>query len=81
MTPRGAAGSSGGQSDFLRDRIPTMDCGPLADRMRPRTIDEFVGQEQVLGAGKPLRQALERGQLHSLTSGARQARARPRSHG
>ena len=39
---------------------------PLADRMRPRTLDEFVGQEQVLGAGKPLRQALERGQLHSL---------------
>jgi len=34
--------------------------------MRPRTLDEFVGQEQVLGAGKPLRQALERGQLHSL---------------
>jgi len=39
---------------------------PLADRMRPRTLDEFVGQEQVLGTGKPLRQALERGQLHSL---------------
>ena len=34
--------------------------------MRPRTLDEFVGQEQVLGAGKPLRQALEKGQLHSL---------------
>src|SRR5678810_1425761 len=39
---------------------------PLADRMRPRTLDEFVGQEQLLGPGKPLRQALERGQLHSL---------------
>jgi putative ATPase len=34
--------------------------------MRPRTLDEFVGQEQVLGAGKPLGQALEKGQLHSL---------------
>ncbi|MES1263979.1 MAG: AAA family ATPase, partial [Peristeroidobacter soli] len=34
--------------------------------MRPRALDEFIGQEQVLGAGKPLRQALEKGQLHSL---------------
>jgi putative ATPase len=39
---------------------------PLADRMRPRSLEEFIGQEQVLGAGKPLRQALEKGQLHSL---------------
>ena len=28
---------------------------PLADRMRPRTLDEFVGQEHILAAGKPLR--------------------------
>ena len=28
---------------------------PLADRMRPRTLDEFVGQEQLVGPGKPLR--------------------------
>lgn len=39
---------------------------PLADRMRPRSLAEFVGQVQVLGAGKPLRAALESGQLHSL---------------
>jgi putative ATPase len=39
---------------------------PLADRMRPRTLDEFIGQPQVLGPGKPLRQAIESGQLHSL---------------
>jgi putative ATPase len=39
---------------------------PLADRMRPRSLDEFVGQSQVLGPGKPLRQAIEGGQLHSL---------------
>ena len=39
---------------------------PLADRMRPRSIDEFIGQPQVLGPGKPLRQALQGGQLHSL---------------
>ena len=45
MTPRGAAGSSGGQSDFLRDPDPDDGLRPLADRMRPRTLDEFVGQE------------------------------------
>src|SRR5882757_4733515 len=39
---------------------------PLADRMRPRSIDEVVGQAQVVGPGKPLRAALEGGQLHSL---------------
>lgn len=39
---------------------------PLADRMRPRSLEEFVGQPQVLSAGKPLRQAIEGGQLHSL---------------
>jgi putative ATPase len=67
MTSRGgAAGFTGGQSDFLRDPNPDDTLRPLADRMRPRTLDEFVGQVQVLGAGKPLRQALEKGQLHSL---------------
>jgi putative ATPase len=33
---------------------------PLADRMRPRTLDEFVGQEQLVGLGKPLRVQIER---------------------
>jgi putative ATPase len=33
---------------------------PLADRMRPRTLDEFVGQEYLLAAGKPLRLQIER---------------------
>ncbi|HWF99947.1 MAG TPA: replication-associated recombination protein A [Steroidobacteraceae bacterium] len=39
---------------------------PLADRMRPRTLDEVVGQRHVIAAGKPLRRAIESGQLHSL---------------
>ena len=39
---------------------------PLADRMRPRSLDEFVGQVQVIAQGKPLRAAIESGQLHSL---------------
>jgi len=39
---------------------------PLADRMRPRTLDEFVGQDHLLGAGKVLRQAIESDHLPSM---------------
>ena len=39
---------------------------PLADRMRPRTLDEFVGQEHILGTGKPLRLQIERDDPGSL---------------
>ncbi|HXR91603.1 MAG TPA: replication-associated recombination protein A, partial [Steroidobacteraceae bacterium] len=39
---------------------------PLADRMRPRSLDEFIGQRHLLAPGKPLRQAIEAGQLHSM---------------
>jgi putative ATPase len=39
---------------------------PLADRMRPRSLDEFIGQRHVLAPGKPLRQAIESGQMHSM---------------
>jgi putative ATPase len=39
---------------------------PLAARMRPRTLDEFVGQSRILGPGKPLRESIERGTIGSL---------------
>ncbi len=39
---------------------------PLADRLRPRSLDEFVGQSHLLGAGAPLRRALESGRPHSM---------------
>ncbi len=39
---------------------------PLADRLRPRSLDEYVGQEHLLGAGAPLRRALESGRPHSM---------------
>ena len=39
---------------------------PLAARLRPKTLDDFAGQEHMLGPGKPLREAIERGQLHSM---------------
>jgi putative ATPase len=39
---------------------------PLADRMRPETLDEFIGQEDLLGPGKPLRTQIERDELGSI---------------
>jgi putative ATPase len=39
---------------------------PLPERMRPRTLDEIVGQAHLLGPGRPLRQAIDAGALHSL---------------
>jgi len=39
---------------------------PLAERMRPRTLDDFVGQEMLLGPGRPLRQAIEQDRIQSL---------------
>ncbi|NNL62512.1 MAG: replication-associated recombination protein A [Woeseiaceae bacterium] len=39
---------------------------PLADRMRPRTLAEFAGQEHLLGQGKPLWRAIEQGRAHSM---------------
>jgi putative ATPase len=39
---------------------------PLADRMRPRTLDEFVGQEHLIGPGKPLRTQIDRDDAGSL---------------
>ena len=39
---------------------------PLAERLRPRTLDEVIGQQHLLGPGKPLRVAFESGRLHSM---------------
>lgn len=39
---------------------------PLAERMRPESLEEFVGQEHILGPGKPLRVQIERDQLSSI---------------
>ena len=39
---------------------------PLAERLRPKTIDEVIGQQHLLGRGKPLRLAFESGQPHSM---------------
>jgi putative ATPase len=42
------------------------DTTPLAERMRPRTLDEFVGQDHIMAPGRPLREAIERGVMRSL---------------
>lgn len=39
---------------------------PLADRMRPHTLEHYLGQDHILGEGKPLRRALDAGRLHSM---------------
>src|ERR1700675_3997026 len=39
---------------------------PLAERMRPRTLDEFTGQEALLGPGKPLRIQIEHDEIGSM---------------
>ena len=46
---------------------PTADTAtPLAERLRPRSIDEVIGQRHLLGPGRPLRVAFESGRLHSM---------------
>ncbi len=39
---------------------------PLAERMRPQSIDQIVGQQHLLGEGRPLRRAIDSGHLHSM---------------
>ncbi len=50
----------------LFSREPDSGMRPLADRVRPRTLDEFVGQTHIIGSGKPLRRAIEEDRLHSM---------------
>ncbi len=47
------------------DEAPRPDA-PLADRIRPRTLEEILGQDEVLGTGKPLRRAIESDYLRSM---------------
>jgi len=45
---------------------PDASGAPLAERLRPKTLDEVIGQQHLLGPGKPLRAAFESGRLHSM---------------
>ncbi|MDH4317695.1 MAG: AAA family ATPase [Desulfobulbaceae bacterium] len=51
--------------DFSRQKFLSQN-GPLADRMRPRCLDDFVGQERIVGPGRLLRRAIRADQLSSL---------------
>ena len=59
---RGPRGRSGTPSLFAAAAPPQ----PLAARMRPRTLEEFVGQTHLLGRGMPLRESIERGNVTSM---------------
>jgi len=50
---------------FANDAADVAD-RPLADRMRPQSLDEFSGQSHLLVQGKPLRRAIEQGRAHSM---------------
>ncbi|MCA2965512.1 MAG: AAA family ATPase, partial [Acidobacteriaceae bacterium] len=50
----------------LFDAPPPDATRPLAERLRPQSLDDYIGQEHILGPGKPLRRAIESDQLGSL---------------
>jgi len=52
--------------DLFDAQIKNKSHAPLADRMRPQTIDEIVGQDHILGTGKVLRTLIEKDQLRSI---------------
>ncbi len=53
-------------SDLFDDSLVSERSQPLADRMRPENLDQYKGQAHILGEGKPLRQAILSGHLHSM---------------
>jgi putative ATPase len=62
----GEAPPSGPEDPRRRSSDPPASGTPLAERMRPQTLDEVVGQEHILAPGMPLREAIERDLLQSL---------------
>ena len=52
------------EPDTSSDRVDGS--APLAERMRPRTLEEFVGQDALIGPGRPLRRAIEEDRLQSI---------------
>jgi len=51
---------------FEQGRDDVLEGTPLADRMRPRSLDEFEGQGDIVGPGQPLRQAIEQDNISSM---------------
>src|SRR5256886_4067372 len=61
-SPSGSASGSSSAASLFEAQVTQ----PLAARMRPRTLDDIVGQRHLLGPGKPLREAIERGTVGSM---------------
>ncbi len=53
-------------SNYSLDFGSEEDFRPLAAKMRPTTIEQYIGQTHILGEGKPLRKALQAGHIHSM---------------
>jgi putative ATPase len=47
-------------------KVPDLDLAPLAAQMRPQSLEDYVGQQHILGSNSPLRAAIEQGHCHSL---------------
>lgn len=60
--PSNASDAGGGAQSLFAAHVAE----PLASRLRPQTIDEYIGQRHLLGPGMPLREAMQRGVLDSL---------------
>lgn len=65
-TSSASASTRAGVNNLVDDRADEDPFAPLAARLRPRNLQEYIGQSHLLGPGKPLRQALERGQCYSM---------------
>ena len=52
--------------DLFQDNTTQSTYRPLADRMRPKTLDEYIGQDHIIGEGKTLSQAIKNQTLHSM---------------
>ena len=50
---------------------------PLAERMRPKTLDEYIGQKHLVGEGAVLRRMIEAGRISSFICGDRRESERP----
>ena len=64
---KGGVPAAGSREDCMQDLFSSSaeKLAPLADRMRPRTLAEFIGQNQIVGEGKLLRRAIEADRLTS----------------
>src|SRR6185295_5670211 len=65
-----AAGRPPGETDLFSTtapgRPPELDQAPLADRMRPAGLDEILGQDDLVGPGRPLRESIEADRIGSM---------------